>query len=111
MSVKVLITSDPKYKGYPAWSFFKDTLVNLMSKIQYDHSVSINEIEIMSNIPMAVAWARKNNLKSYEFKEDWDNIDRIIAFDSGNPKMKERIDKAKSFGLIVDIVKITLDKQ
>ena len=60
---------------------------------------------------MAVSWARKNNVPSSPFNNNWDDVDRVIAFDSGNLKMKERIEKAKSLGLLVDVIFITLDKQ
>ena len=109
--IKVLVTSDPNYRGYKAWEFFKETLTNYLSKIQFEHSCSINEIKILSNIDMAVAWARKNNVPCVPFKENWNDVDMVIAFDSGNPKMKERIEKAKSLGLLVDVTFITLDKQ
>lgn len=109
--IRILVTSDPKYKGYTSWIFFKNTLTNYTSKIQFEHAVSINEIQIITNIPMGVAWARKNGIKSYPFNENWDDVDRVIAFDSENPRMKKRIDKAKSLGLIVEVINITLDKQ
>ena len=109
--IKVLVTSDPNYKGYDGWVLFRDTLINYLSKVQFEHSCSINDIKILSNIPMATALARKNNIPTSPFKENWDEVDRVIAFDSGTPKMKERIEKAKSLGLLVDVTFITLDKQ
>lgn len=109
--IKILVTSDPKHKGYPAWLLFKDTLTNYLSEIQFEHECSINDIKILSNIQMAVAWARKNNVPCESFRENWNDVDRVIAFDSGNVKMKERIKKAKSLGLLVDVTFITLDKQ
>lgn len=109
--IRVLVTSDPKYKGYGAWVVFKNALTDYLSEIQFEHECSIDDIKILSNIPMAVAWARKNNVPSLPFKENWNDVERVIAFDSGNPKMKERIEKAKSFGLLVKVINITLDKQ
>lgn len=109
--IKVLVTSDPNYKGYSAWVLFKETLTNYLSKVQFEHECSINDIKILSNIPMAVSWARKNNVPCVPFKENWNDVDRVIAFDSGNPRMKERIEKAKSLGLLVDVTNVTLDKR
>lgn len=109
--IKVLVTSDPSYKGYGGWILFRDTLTSYLSKVQFEHSCSINDIKILSNIQMAVAWSRKNNVPCVPFKENWNDVDRVIAFDSGNPKMKERIEKARSLGLLVDVTFITLDKQ
>ena len=109
--IRVLVTSDPNYKGYESWVLFRETLTNYLSKVQFEHECSINDIKIISNISMAVAWARKNNVPCVPFKENWNDVDRVIAFDSGSPKMKERIEKAKSLGLLVDVTFITLDKQ
>lgn len=96
--IRILVTSDPKYKD---WNVFREHMTNLIFKIQYEHNVSKEELYIKSNIPMAIAWARKNDVPSSDFKEDWDNVDRVIAFDSGDVRMKERIVKAESYGLIV----------
>lgn len=106
--IRILVTSDPNYKS---WNLFREKLTDYVSKIQFERAVSIGEIQILSNIPMAVAWARKNGVKSFPFNNEWNDVDEMIAFDSGNPRMKERIDKAKSLGLLVEVTNITLDKQ
>lgn len=103
--MNLLITGDPKYND---WKEFKTHLERVVPEIQFNTILDKSPFTIISNLKMAQAWARKNKIPCRPFNEEWDKIGHVLVFNSGLKKIEERIEKAKSFGYIVDNIAIEI---
>jgi len=101
--MNILVTGDSKYNN---WNEFRDSMFKAVAEIQYNNVVPTKDLVFFSSGAMAKAFARKNDVPCLDFDNKWETVDEAIIFNSGKPKVEERLVEIKSHKIPVHEIKI-----